>query len=464
MKMARFGVSLSVFAAATTAFVAPILCAAVEASTSASGDWVKPSWLAELSVSAKEGYDDNLLGVSGKAMKPDSAWVSSIGLKVGLNFGPLLEKQNPLKTFTLAYQPEKFWYESDSAENYSSHKINTTLAGKSGDFSFSLDNAFLYVDGNKEAPTYALNQFAGAAANQNDKFRNNFAHASARERRAQSQDRYNAVLQYSTAPWFIRGVSSLTLFSLNTNLHNTGAAPYKGYQNYADRYDINGGIDVGFKISPDIAFTVGYRDGYQYQQKYDIAISADQHASSNHYQRFLAGIEGKPVKWLTVKLSAGPDDRRYGSSAAMAHLNTTRAYAEGSVAAALPHNQTLGITYKQWLFLSSTGIAPNVDSAFAVTYHWTVNKQFGVDLGVKFVEANYTVGNDLAGSAPSLRDDLDSVYSAGITYAFLPQLILSASFAYDNGKNGLNDLAPAYGPAYRDFQHAVTTVGLQYKF
>jgi len=226
--------------------------------------------------------------------------VSSIGLKAGLNFAPLLDKQSPLKTFTMAYQPEKFWYGSHSEENYSSHKINTVLGGKSGDFSFNLDNAFLYVDGNKEAPIYALNQFGGTAANQNDRFRNNYAHAPARERRAQIQDRYSASLQYTTGPWFVRAASSLTLFSLDTNLHNTGAAPYRGYQNYADRYDINGGLDVGFKISPDVALTFGYRDGYQYQQKYDVAISSDQHASSNHYQRFLAGIEGKPVKKIIV--------------------------------------------------------------------------------------------------------------------------------------------------------------------
>lgn len=464
MQTTRIKTSLFVLSAASAVFALACTSLAADATSTSSPDWVKPAWVAELSVSAKESYDDNLLGVSGKALNPESAWVSSLSFKLGMNFVPLLDKQTSLKTFTLAYQPEKFWYEGNSEENYTSHKINSVIAGKSGDVSFSFDNAFLYVDGNKEAPTYALNQFAGAAANQNDKFRNNYAHAPARERRAQIQDRYSASLQYSTGNLFVRGVSSLTYFDLNTDLHNTSAAPYKGYQNYVDRYDVNAGVDFGYKVSPDVALTLGFRDGYQYQQKFDLAISGDQHASSSHYQRVLAGVEGKPVKWLTVKLSVGPDARKYESSAAIADLRTTRFFGEGSLAAALPHNQTLSFTYKQWLFVGSTGLAPYDDITYALAYHWSASQQLGFDLGFKYLEANYTIGNDLAGSAPALRDDEDFVYSIGVTYAFTPHVILSAGFVYDDGKNGLDGLAATYGPSYREFEHGLTTLGIQYKF
>lgn len=464
MQTTRIKTSLFVLSTASAVFALACTGRAAGAAATSSYDWIKPLWLGELSLSAKESYDDNLLGVSGKALKPESAWVSSLSFKAGLNFVPLLDKQNPLKTFTLAYQPEKFSYEGHTEENYTSHKFNSVIAVKEDNMSFSFDNAFLYVDGNREAPTYALNQFAGAAANQNDKFRNNYAHAPARERRDQIQDRYTASLQYTSGSFFVRGVSSLTYFDLNTHFHNTGAAPYKGYQNYVDRYDINGGVDFGYKVSPDVALTLGIRDGYQYQEQFDVTFSGDQHASSSHYLRFLAGIEGKPVKWLTVKLVLGPDDRKYNASAAMARLNTTRVFGEGSLTAALPHNQTLALTYKQWLFVGSTGLAPYDDITFACTYHWSATKQLGFDLGFKYVEANYTVGNDLAGSAPALRDDLDYFYSIGATYAFTSHVILSAGFVYEDGKNGLDGLAAIFGPAYREFQHGLTTLGIQYKF
>ncbi len=464
MQTNRISVSVFVLTAASAVFSLTSPCGAAAAATISSAEWTKPDWLGELSFSAKESYDDNLLGVSGKGLKPESAWVSSLSFKLGMNFVPLLEKDSVVKTFTLAYIPEKSWYDGNSSENYSSHRINSVIAGKSGNVSFSFDNAFLYVDGNKEAPTYALNQFAGAAANQNDKFRNNYAHASARERRAQVQDRYTASLQYASGNVFVRAASAMALFDLDTNLHNSAQAPYKGYQNYIDRYDLNGGLDFGYKITPDIALTLGYRDGYQYQQKFDVAISGDQHASSNHYQRVLFGVEGKPVQWLTVKLAVGPDARKYEASAAIADLRTTRFYAEGSFSATLPHSQSLSLTYKQWLFVGSTGLAPYDDIAFGLAYHWSATKQLGFDLGFKYVEANYTIGNDVAGSAPAFRDDLDYVYSVGATYAFTSHLLLSASFVYDQAKNGLDGLAASYGPSYREFQHGLSTVGIQYKF
>ena len=90
--------------------------------------------------------------------------------------------------------------------------------------------------------------------------------------------------------------------------------------------------------------------------------------------------------------------------------------------------------------------------------------QWGFDLGAKYLEANYTLGNDVAGSAPSLRDDLDYGLVGGITYTVTPQLILTLTYNYDDGKNGLSNLAAAYFPAYREFTHNVTSLGVQYKF
>ena len=148
-------------------------------------------------------------------------------------------------------------YQDDSAENYNAHRLGAAVKAKSGDVTFSFDDAFIDVDGNKNAPTYALNQLAGAAGNQNDKFRNNYAHAVARERRAQTQERYNVALQFNEGSYFVRGVSSLVDYDLDTYLHNTGVAPYKGYQDYINRYDVNAGIDLGYKIIPDLALTFG---------------------------------------------------------------------------------------------------------------------------------------------------------------------------------------------------------------
>jgi hypothetical protein len=40
-----------------------------------------------------------------------------------------------------------------------------------------------------------------------------------------------------------------------------------GYQNYVDRYDVNGGADFGYRVEPQLAVTLGYRYGHQYQEQ-----------------------------------------------------------------------------------------------------------------------------------------------------------------------------------------------------
>jgi hypothetical protein len=80
------------------------------------------------------------------------------------------------------------------------------------------------------------------------------------------------------------------------------------------------------------------------------------------------------------------------------------------------------------------------------------------------MEANFKPGDDLEGSAPSLRDDTDCQGSVGIGYALAPHLAASVTYAYDKGLNGMGGLPATYYPAYRDFEHAIVAMGLQVKF
>jgi len=457
-------VSVFILAATSAVFALPAASLAADPGQAVSSDWNKPKWLSDLSLSAKESYDDNVLLVSGNGMQPQSSWVSAASLKLGFNLVPLLADQSTIQTFSLVYQPDFVAYDKASSENYSAHRINTAIKGKDGDVSFSFDNAFLYNNGSKIAPTYALNQLAGTGANQNDKFRNNYAHSIARERRNQIQDRYTALLQFNAGNLFFRPISSMTYYDLLTDLHNTGAAPYKGYQDYVDRYDLNGGVDLGYKIAPNLALTLGYRYGYQYQQQFSLAINSDQHFSSGYYQRLLFGVEGKLTDSLNVKIAVGPDFRDYNGHTPINDFNTTRYYGEAAITAAVAPDQSLTFNYKQWLFVASTGLVPYVDTTYTLAYHWSVSKQLGVDFGAKMLEANYTIGNDVAGSAPSLRDDIDYGFSIGFTYAVTPHVNVSAAYNYDTGRNGLDNLPANLEASYREFDHNVVTFVAQYKF
>ena len=424
----------------------------------------KPAWLTDLGVGLREGYDDNVLLVSGEGMQPKASWITTVSPKIGFNFAPLLGKQIPIQTLALSYLPDFAIYHDATSESYNAHKVNQNVKVKTGDVTFALDNAFLYNDGNRVAETYALNQFSGAAANQNDKFRNFYAQGVPRERRNQMQDRATVLFQYDWNQFFVRPVASLLYYNLNTEWHNTGAAPYKGYQNYPDRSDVNGGADLGYKVVSNLAVTLGYRYGYQYQQKFNPTITSDTHYSSSDYQRVLLGLEGKPLSWLNVKLAGGPDFRDYNSHAAVSDLHQTTYYGEAVMTATITTNQSVTFSYKQWRWVSSTGLVPYFDSSYALNYHWNATKKLGLDLGGKILEADFTCGNDNAGSAPSRRDDRQYTISTGATYAFTPHLSAGLNYAYDIGVNVLGNLPANLEPNYRSFDHQLVTLGLQYKF
>jgi hypothetical protein len=405
-----------------------------------------------------------VLRVSGNGLPTESSWVDVVSLKLGFNLASLVSAgPGTIQTFSLIYQPDKVTFDQASSENFTAHRVNAVLKGKSGDLSFSANEAFLYNDGSKLGPTYALNQLSTAAGDQNDKYRNSLAHAPARERRNQFQDRYTASLQYDSKYIFVRVVSALNYINMNTYLFNSSLAPHKGYQDYLDRYDMYGGADLGIRLAPDWALTLGYRDGYQFQQQYAAAINSDQHESSNHYQRLLFGLEGK-LDWLTVKLSAGPDFRDFNPNTPISDLHTTRFYGEAAVAANLAAGQTLTFSYRDYIFVSSTGLVPYEEYSYSLIYHWNATRRLGVDLGAKLFEHNYTLGNDLAGSAPSLRLDFDDEVQGGVTYAVTPHLSASVAYAFDDGRNGLDGLAAKYAPAYRNFEEGVYSMELQYRF
>ncbi len=454
------------FAVGSALTILPLGSPPLVAGTTAVGPatWIKPLWLTDLSFGVKESYDDNVLIVSGLGLPVQSSWVSQLSFKLGVDLAPSFDAGGPIKSLTLVYQPDAFIYSQNSEESYTAHRLNAALKGETGGLKFSLENAFLHNDGSRLALTYALNQLSGPAGNQLDKFRSFYTHSPPRERRNQDQDRASGQVQYDTARLFVRPVAALTYYNLNTYLFNSSVAPYKGYQDYPDRWDANAGVDLGIKTPANFAFTFGYRFGYQHQDPFSLGVSSDQHYSSNHYQRVLVGVDGKLLPWLTAKLAIGPDARTFSPSAPISDRRTTRPYLEGSATATLPASQTLTASYRQAVWVSATGIVPYTETVSSLTWHWSATQRWGFDLGARYLEADYTLGNDVAGSAPSLRDDVEYEASSGVSYVLRIHLVASITYVYDRGFNALHGLPQTFAPDYRNFTHGVTALGLQYKF
>jgi hypothetical protein len=422
----------------------------------------KPEWLPQLSLGVGEGYDGNILGVSGRGLQPKGSWVSTISPGVGLDFVPLLGSNAPFQILSLGYTPNFAMYHEAPSENFNAHKFSAAIKAGAGNFHLSVDDSFIYVDGSKIAPTYALNQLSGPFGNSFDRYRNQFANTPARERRNQIQDREATSLQYDIGPAFIRAANALLLYDMDTALHSTKKAPYLGYQNYVDRSDVNGGLDAGYRVVTNLTLTLGYRYGSQYQQQFPSSVTSDFHYSSSSYQRLLGGIETKPVDWLSVKFVGGPDFRNYNRNAPVTDLHPTRFYGEGSATASITTNQTIAAAYKAWTWVASSGNVPEFDTSYTLNYRWRAYRRLELGVSAAILQADYTIGNDTAGNAPSVRIDRLYTISPSATYAFTPQLSATVSYSYNAGNNELSSL-PAYG-GYKNFVDQVVSLQLLYKF
>ena len=421
-----------------------------------SGLLAKPSWLTDASITLKEGYDDNVLmsGVNQANVPPGTmtlkdrgSFVTTVSPKLGFNFATLVNSNSGLDLLSFVYAPDFVRYEALPAENYDAHRTLMGVKGNSGDFSYNFDNALWFVDGNQIAPAYPGGLY------------NAWASIYAYQRVKQVQDRTKIALQYDLNHWFIRPGTSLAYYGMMSEIKNPElASTPSGYQNYAPRYDVNGGMDVGYKLTDQTAATFGYRYGHTGQEQYEFSP----YSSSSDYQRILAGFEGKPLHWLDVQLLGGPDFRDYQSDSAthitpVNDLHPLTYYGEANIAATLAKADALVFKYKQYQFVSCGGKIPYFDSSYGLTYHRKITGALSLDAGAKLLEADYNMGSLSA----CRRNDLDYIATAGLHYAFNAHV--STDLAYQ-GDFGRNDEDYIVNSSTRAFDRNLVSLGVQFGF
>lgn len=443
--------------------------------------FVKPAWLTELSIGFREGYDNNVFasGVDPKyypgtykgpfpgsvlAEKNHGSFFETLSPKVAIDLAKLLGDDSVVKALAFSYAPDFVFYNSAPSESYIAHRLASTIAAKCDDFSFQLDEGFTYIDGDKYGPTYPGKYYSVPG------------HGFLRERREQWQDRTTASLTYDQEYWFLRPTASLLDYDLKTEQLNV---PTKnaGYLNYVDRYDVNGGADAGYKVTKDFAVTLGYRAGYQYQQKLPLAVDPYRQSGSSDYQRLLFGFEGKPLSWLQVKFQAGPDYREYNANAPVRDRNPVTFYGEGSLTAKASPDDMILFNYRQWRWVSSTGILPTFESSYDLNYKHQFADRWSTKVGFRAQSCDYSCGESWSGAHPDpataltyYKNDWLFVYSAGVQYDVTANLSLDIAYVANLGRNEQDrgDLAKMSGtqlPALkRQFDDQIVSMGAKFKF
>jgi hypothetical protein len=446
--------------------------------------WEKPAWLTDLSLRVGESYDTNVylegyqateaqLAPLRKDLVTDrnkTSWVTTITPKIGVDFAKFFDKDSFVKSLTLGYSPDILIYHDAPDESYQSHRITTGFIGKSDNVTVSLDNAFTYINGSDEGLIYP-----NASA---------YANGTIRERRSQWQDRTKLFVKIDAGDFFFRPTVSLLYYDLDTAFYNTNLPTtgyYKGYTNFIDRYDLNGGADVGYNVSKDVAFTLGYRYGHQYQQTIPAEATGTAANSTsynrnatNDYQRVLVGVEGKPIQWLKLEAQVGPqftnytDDRPFRDtvySYGLINDNSTSVYAEASATIAATKSDVLVFKYKHWDWVASTGVNAYTDTLYDASFRHQITKDLQLQLGLRAGSSDY--------NPSQLRDDWLYTASVGLKYNITKNVLWDISYAYDRGENGQLQTATASGnkvvwsnidSSTRQFDRSVVSTGITWAF
>ncbi len=339
------------------------------------------------------------------------SFATSILPKVGLDYKPC-----SAFNLSLGYAPEIVFYQSTPSEDYVTHRALFNFGGTLGNATWELVNTATYIDGSTTGPTFARPDDIPAIGG-----------IPLRDRRAAFIFRNGFRLTEPVGKWFFRPVATAYIHDFKTEqLYQTPAQKTLfSYENYVDRQDINGGLDVGYEVVKKTYLVAGFRYGRQDQYTLPGAGGTTLHSPyDNGYERILAGVEGSPVSWLKLAVLAGPDIRQYNSGTPAGFDPTEILVYWDASATVLPTaNDTVTLKSTRFEQPAFSSFSMYQDIKTDLLWRHKFSDQFTTALGFTLYIGDW--------QAPVNRDDWIYTPSAGLTYNYNKHLSAEFAYSYD---------------------------------
>jgi hypothetical protein len=312
-------------------------------------------------------------------------------------------------TLSVIYNPIRAQFHNEPGESFWDHRVNADVTLNAGRWAVTMSHLVRQIDGEDQLPLYL--EPGGIPAT---------GAPAVRDRRDQTFYRGMLKAQYSAESWFFRPIA--TGYVQDFHIEHLQEL---GYCNFVDRSDMNVGADAGWKVMPGTFATLGYRVGHQSQDT--IFDSPVQYA--NDYQRVLAGVEGRPEKWVKLAVQVGPDFRSFNDDVPETFdRRQVVLYCDASVTIMPTAEDEVALSVKQFEQPGAGGRSVYVDTTYGVTYKRKLTKALTWTVGGKAYNTDFEY--------PAKKRD-DWVYTAesGLTYKLDAHWTLEAGALYEAGRS-----------------------------
>lgn len=356
-----------------------------------------PAIVTKVSLTLKEMLDNNVYLQSVTPIADEDSLVSIIVPAITADF-----TRSPMLKGTASYNADINIYHSASSETFARHTGALRLAGAEGDWSYAFRGGIIVVDGNKYGPTYTGPGGAPAIGG-----------PERQARRAQEVYTTSTAVTYSAGNFIVR-----PLFTSRNQDFRTHRIARAGYQNFANRGEYVGGLDVGFKHSPTLTSFLSYRAGRQYHQN----ILGVNNNFSNTLSRILAGVEGTIAPWAKAELLFGSDYREFTRSAVgLSDRTKTKFYSNSTLTLTPTKEDTVTLSYVRFLQPAFGGRNAYEDITADAQYRRTLSPKVTAGIGYRYYAGFFELGN---------RHDVIHYANALLSYKLSATGLLTFEYQY----------------------------------
>lgn len=322
-----------------------------------------------LSARVSERFDSNLMLQNDGPLSRLQSWVTSVQPVAGLEWSP--PDAATLK-LSVQYAPDFTFFHDRDQESYLRHTGLLRLSVQEGPWTASAQVRAQFTDGSTEGPVWSTPDHPGSTPA--------LGGPEVRYRRRNFYWQSPLEARYDLARAYLRGVFEARLWDIMTDFK---LLPGAFYQNYMDRTDVNGGVDLGGKPGRGWEIAVGYRFGHQDQQRLPAGLPF---TYQNDYHRVLGVWNARPARWLQFGSELGPSFHQFNPASLPpgARDTETLLYFQANATLTLSSNTTFKAAAYQHLLPSTAGRAnfQNIRATGTLEhrFHPAVRGRFRFDL------------------------------------------------------------------------------------